>query len=56
MPPTLKDRATSVHLPAEVMVRVDALAAHEGISRSAFIRRLILEALREQQEAHGGAA
>lgn len=56
MPRTLKDRATSVHLPADALARVDALAALEGISRSAFIRRLIITELREQQDARGGAA
>jgi predicted DNA-binding protein len=48
------DRATSIHLPSDVLERVDALARYEGISRSSWVRRLILVELRAAAQAPVG--
>jgi predicted DNA-binding protein len=47
------DRASSIHLPADVFERIDALARYEGISRSAWVRRLILAELRVTETSVG---
>lgn len=53
---TKKDQIISLKLPAELIHQFDREAAHEGLSRSAVMRRALMEKYRCEPAAVGASA